>query len=717
VSAWPSSVWNAPLLRGVDVRGRDEIVAAGRLRKVAQGDRVFGQGVPADSFFIVVEGEVTLRAIDSATNVRDLRSARAGDSFGEEGLIRIGASRPNEAIAASRARIAEVPLVVFRRAITRTSRDGFAKRVERTIERALTRDLLLGAEFARSLGDHEIDRLLDAAEHRSIKRGEILFRKNEPATHVAVIGSGIVELVTEDDRAFHVHAALARGALLTCDAASHATSAIACGDAWMVLFARDAFVEIAGHVLEGARVATERTAERQRSAVGSNAAETHPIADLHRFVTAQSLLVIDGDACTRCGHCATSCSSAHPDGVARLLRRGDRIDTRGAKKSLPLLLPTSCQHCASPSCMLDCPTGAIERNAHGDVLIREELCTGCGNCAKGCPWGNIQMSPRVDRHEDEPELVATKCDLCRGVDGGPACVAACPTQAIVRIRPAIDLPEVRALVRDEIEPNRRRLLIARTASWPWTLLGAAIGSVVASIHGGQLATGLTAGVTALLLVAYAAVKRRPRAIAAKVKGRTWFVAHVAIGFVAVGAVIAHCGSRVPSNAAGALAIAFWMTAFTGIFGALAYRVIPERLSRVSSRSMLPEEFSQHAADLDAQIFGALSGKGESVKWIYARIVGPYARSWFGGPLAAVRGLAIADEEARLRSTIQSLTQLSPETRDAVDAIVRVAVARRAIRAEAFLHAVLRGWSPIHAVFTAITIVLLVFHVVVVVSYR
>jgi Fe-S-cluster-containing hydrogenase component 2 len=30
---------------------------------------------------------------------------------------------------------------------------------------------------------------------------------------------------------------------------------------------------------------------------------------------------------------------------------------------------------------------------------------------------------------------AIKCDMCAGIDGGPACVRACPTGAAIRVSP------------------------------------------------------------------------------------------------------------------------------------------------------------------------------------------------------------------------------------------------------------------------------------------
>ena len=103
--------------------------------------------------------------------------------------------------------------------------------------------------------------------------------------------------------------------------------------------------------------------------------------------------------------------------------------------------------------MKDCPPDAIHRSPNGEVYITD-ACIGCGNCEKNCPYGVIQMAttqqapkksllatllfgPDDDpghAHSDSPKK-AVKCDMCRGLDGGPACVRACPTGAALRVSP------------------------------------------------------------------------------------------------------------------------------------------------------------------------------------------------------------------------------------------------------------------------------------------
>ena len=214
-------------------------------------------------------------------------------------------------------------------------------------------------------------------------------------------------------------------------------SVMASGPAWVVALPREVFIPVARR-----NAKTLRAAHRVTSSPVSpilSGTTTHLFQDVYRLRVARSLLVIDQDSCIRCGHCAWSCADVHADGVSRLVRRGEKV---AAPKTAPLLVPNSCQHCKNPACMIDCPTGAIGRDARGEVFIREDLCTGCGSCAKACPWENIALAPRADALPFP--AVAVKCDLCKGSADGPACVSVCPTEAITRIHPNDALLELRS---------------------------------------------------------------------------------------------------------------------------------------------------------------------------------------------------------------------------------------------------------------------------------
>jgi Fe-S-cluster-containing hydrogenase component 2 len=171
---------------------------------------------------------------------------------------------------------------------------------------------------------------------------------------------------------------------------------------------------------------------------------------------ATDVLLIDESLCIRCDFCERACADTH-FGTSRLDREaGPTFDN--------LHVPTSCRHCEHPHCMKDCPPDAIHRSPGGEVYITD-ACIGCGNCEKNCPYGVIQMAPLAekrginslwawlltgigrepgtgalppatgDKDKSTSVKMAVKCDMCKDIRSGPACVRACPTGAALRISP------------------------------------------------------------------------------------------------------------------------------------------------------------------------------------------------------------------------------------------------------------------------------------------
>jgi formate dehydrogenase iron-sulfur subunit len=91
-----------------------------------------------------------------------------------------------------------------------------------------------------------------------------------------------------------------------------------------------------------------------------------------------------------------------------------------------LILKDQCMHCADPGCLKACPApGAIVQYSNGIVDFHQEDCIGCGYCISGCPF-NI---PRL-REEDSKVYKCTLCSDRVSVGLEPACIKACPTQAL-----------------------------------------------------------------------------------------------------------------------------------------------------------------------------------------------------------------------------------------------------------------------------------------------
>ena len=152
-----------------------------------------------------------------------------------------------------------------------------------------------------------------------------------------------------------------------------------------------------------------------------------------RLVNGTQAMLINLDSCVRCDDCVSACAAAH-EGNPRFIRHGKTFEN--------WMVANACMHCADPVCMIGCPTGAIHRSMSGGmVIINDDTCIGCETCANSCPYSNIRMVgirdnegySITDPQNQKPILKATKCDLCADQVTGPACVYACPQDAMKRV--------------------------------------------------------------------------------------------------------------------------------------------------------------------------------------------------------------------------------------------------------------------------------------------
>jgi Fe-S-cluster-containing dehydrogenase component/CRP-like cAMP-binding protein len=152
-----------------------------------------------------------------------------------------------------------------------------------------------------------------------------------------------------------------------------------------------------------------------------------------RLINGAATMLVDLDRCTRCDDCVRACAAAH-DNNPRFIRHGP--------VNSGFMIANACMHCLDPVCMIGCPTGAIHReSAQGRVVINDRTCIGCATCANSCPYENIQMVfardakgiPYRDSATNQVIQKAAKCDLCVDQLTGPACVNACPHDAMARV--------------------------------------------------------------------------------------------------------------------------------------------------------------------------------------------------------------------------------------------------------------------------------------------
>lgn len=113
---------------------------------------------------------------------------------------------------------------------------------------------------------------------------------------------------------------------------------------------------------------------------------------------------------------AALCASRRPN--------RERIDRKQAKKSAPAATGPV------PAMFLDATSIAQplrKRSEMSDMANKiTDQCISCGACEPECPNQAISQGP------EHYVIDATKCDECAGKPGGPACMAVCPTEAIVK---------------------------------------------------------------------------------------------------------------------------------------------------------------------------------------------------------------------------------------------------------------------------------------------
>lgn len=136
--------------------------------------------------------------------------------------------------------------------------------------------------------------------------------------------------------------------------------------------------------------------------------------------------LFDPNRCTGCAACSLACSTENGLGWGRSWRQIVPFNPERRPGVPSFHLSLACNHCTEAPCVAHCPTGAMTRDPRtGAVVVDDARCIGCRYCAWVCPYD----APRFD----EGRGVMAKCTLCNHrllEDRAPACVEACPTDAL-----------------------------------------------------------------------------------------------------------------------------------------------------------------------------------------------------------------------------------------------------------------------------------------------
>ena len=382
-----------------------------------------------------------LRKPEQVATVQKIAELTAGNFFGEMSLIS-GRRRTASAIAQGTTRIIEIP----RKSILKLL--GNAPKAKNLVDQAFMLRAFGGYLFP-GIPEAALGELVDAATVESFGKDAIVFKEGDKADAFYLIRNGMVKISKKSGEKEVVLSYLVAGnffgeAALFSDSARTATVTTIFPSEIIKLSKKD-FNDFIAARPELRDVPMKKLEERR---IASLVAEATPgsgtvLADLIReeVVMGTQTLIIDEHRCIRCSNCIRGCEGVHDDGQARLSLTGIKFYN--------LLAPNSCWQCENPMCMLDCPPDAIVRDPRGEVYIKSN-CIGCGNCERNCPYGNIFMvhvEPKKTlfswvkelfggkSHAEVEQTKAVKCDLCRGIKGGPACVRSCPTGAAIRLEP------------------------------------------------------------------------------------------------------------------------------------------------------------------------------------------------------------------------------------------------------------------------------------------
>jgi Fe-S-cluster-containing dehydrogenase component len=135
---------------------------------------------------------------------------------------------------------------------------------------------------------------------------------------------------------------------------------------------------------------------------------------------------VDLDACTGCKACVSACHSLNGLDEDEMWRSVGLIHSDAPEEPYQQTITTACHHCEDPACANGCPVLAYEKDAEtGIVRHLDDQCIGCQYCVLKCPYDVPKYSKKRG--------IVRKCDMCQSrlaVGEAPACVQACPNEAI-----------------------------------------------------------------------------------------------------------------------------------------------------------------------------------------------------------------------------------------------------------------------------------------------
>ncbi|MCK6449776.1 MAG: cyclic nucleotide-binding domain-containing protein [Alphaproteobacteria bacterium] len=438
-----------PVFSGLTTLQLREVLLESNVHTPKGGGEIFHRNDYSNTFYTIFAGEVGIE-IDP-DHPDEMVRLGPGEFFGEMGLL--AGRRRSATVRATQDCV-----------LIETSRREMIKLIKsvpkvRDVVDAAAIERQIRSYIAPNLSKDDMAAVLESAKLRSFKANEVIFNEGDPGDGVFLIRTGSCtvsrriggrEIVMNYVPAGHYVGEMA----LVRDMPRAATvkAAIETEAVWL---------DGAGFRMLMDHLPQLRSQIERR--IGAIITQTEDISqrpeagNLIQFLVqeggkeAADMLLIDEALCVRCDNCEKACAETH-GGISRL-------DREAGPTYATIHVPTSCRHCEHPHCMADCPPDALHKTKDGEVFIDEQTCIGCGNCERNCPYGVIHMAydppkkpgllswllfgfghgPGEDKiashasHEGKKRAV--KCDMCKDIEGGAACVRSCPTGAAIRVHP------------------------------------------------------------------------------------------------------------------------------------------------------------------------------------------------------------------------------------------------------------------------------------------
>lgn len=437
---------NMPLLATLSPLQLRDFLLESHLLALEPGHIVFKRNDYSNSFYSIIEGEV--KAYVDEDDIADF-VLRAGEFFGEMGLI--SGRRRTATIEVSKPCILiETPMHTMQRLL-----DTLAS-VRRQID-AVSLRRAVHIFVGLSLSQDDLDYLMGDVSIRHYEAGKELFHEGDAPDGLYLIRRGsvtisrliggkevILSYVSAGNYVGEMALVSGQPRIATVCAAVNTEAILLGSERVQQVIARNPAIQQEMNDRYLKYIRNEIKDETQQA--GADASNLISFLVDQGIGDATDVLLIDESLCIHCDNCEKACADTH-DGTSRLDRKSGPMYDQ-------IRVPSSCRHCENPLCMKDCPPDAIHRGANGEIVIWDN-CIGCGNCVTNCPYDVIQLAS-IDPNRKRPGIwqwllglepgmassggkdaakLAVKCDMCNGINGGPACVRSCPTGAAIRVGP------------------------------------------------------------------------------------------------------------------------------------------------------------------------------------------------------------------------------------------------------------------------------------------